>query len=75
MRKPTKVTYDIHIAEGDKGRRLAPTQAQAISDVLTWAAEQQRLATEPAGAMPDTSSRPPSTKTDTLQTPFQASST
>ncbi|MPZ27526.1 MAG: DUF47 family protein [Micromonosporaceae bacterium] len=39
-------------------RRLAPTQAQAILDVLTWAAEQQRLATEPAGAMPDTNSRP-----------------
>lgn len=68
VRKPTKVTYDIHIAEGDKGRRLAPTQAQAILDVLTWTAEQQRLATEPAGAMPDTNSRPPSTNTDTLQT-------
>jgi hypothetical protein len=67
VRKPSKVTYDIHVAEGDKGRRLAPTQAQAILDVLAWTAEQQRLATEPAAAMPDTDSRPPSTNTDTLQ--------
>jgi hypothetical protein len=45
--KPTTVIHDIRIANGDEGRRLAPLQAQAIVDVLTWAAERQRLATEP----------------------------
>jgi hypothetical protein len=33
-------------AHGDEGRRLAPLQARAILDVLAWAAERQRLATE-----------------------------
>jgi len=48
--KATTVIHDIRIAHGDEGRRLAPLQAQAILDVLTWAAERQRLATEPCAA-------------------------
>ena len=47
MLKATSVIHDIHIAHGDEGRRLAPLQAQAILDVLAWAAERQRLATKP----------------------------
>jgi hypothetical protein len=42
--KATTVIHDIHIARGDEGRRLAPLQAQAILDVLTWAAERQQPA-------------------------------
>lgn len=44
MSKPTKVIYDIRIADGDEGKRLAPVQAQAILDVLTWAAKQATAA-------------------------------
>ena len=46
MLKATTVIHDIRVAHGDEGRRLAPLQAQAILDVLAWAAERQRLATE-----------------------------
>ena len=47
MLKATTVIHDIHVAHGDEGRRLAPIQAQAILDVLAWAAERHRLAIEP----------------------------
>jgi hypothetical protein len=53
--KPITVIHDIRVAHGDEGRRLAPLQAQAILDVLTWAAERQRQAIEPAGSMTDPS--------------------
>jgi len=43
--KATTVIHDIRVAHGDEGRRLAPLQAQAILDVLAWAAERQPLAT------------------------------
>jgi hypothetical protein len=47
--KATTVVHDIRVAHGDEGRRLAPLQAQAVLDVLTWAAERQRQGIEPAG--------------------------
>jgi hypothetical protein len=54
--KPTTVIHDIRIAHGEEGRRLAPLQAQAIIDVLTWVVERQpaqRLTTEPAAGIAD----------------------
>ncbi len=43
MLRPIEVIYDIRIADGEKGKRLAPVQARAIIDVLNWAVEQQRV--------------------------------
>jgi hypothetical protein len=48
--KPTSVIHDIRVAHGDEGRRLAPLQAQAILDVLTWAAGRQGKPSSPQGA-------------------------
>jgi hypothetical protein len=47
------VIHEIRIADGYEGRRLAPRQAQAIIEVLTWTAEHRRRTTEPDAASID----------------------
>lgn len=66
MSKRTKVIYDIRVAEGDEGRRLASIQAKAIVDILTWTAAQRRRAADQE-IVTETPRHSPAPDADTLQ--------